>query len=59
MSETWYVVPAAFALRNVARDSREDAQSTWILPEAWRKADAPRPSPQVAVQPPLTPRPNG
>jgi hypothetical protein len=59
MSETWYVVPAAFALRNVARDEREDSQSTWILPEAWRKADASQPLQQPNVQPPVAVRSNG
>lgn len=37
MSETWYVVPAAFALRNAqGTTTREEEPMSWRLPEAWR-----------------------
>lgn len=39
MRETWYVVPASFALRG-ARDVRDEENTEWILPEGWRKTDS-------------------
>lgn len=35
MRESWYVVPAAFALRDPAK-ARDEEQTSWLLPESWR-----------------------
>jgi len=36
VSETWYVVPAAFALRNGDERVQSEEPMSWRLPEAWR-----------------------
>ena len=40
MSETWYVVPAAFALRNGGEKTQGEEPMSWRLPEAWRSRSA-------------------